>query len=75
MLDKYKPDLALVGYPVTDEVQHQFLGLVTQEAAQRRAATRPTTTSRSTARPTTACKQREEFIREAYEGSDATGAP
>ncbi len=24
----YQPDLALVGYPTTDEFQHQFLGLV-----------------------------------------------
>ena len=31
VLDKYKPDLAMVGYPVTDEVQHQFLGLVTKK--------------------------------------------
>ena len=31
VLDTYKPDLALVGYPVTDEVQHQFLGLVTKK--------------------------------------------
>ena len=54
VLDTYKPDLALVGYPVTDEFQHQFLGLVTQQAAQRGAPTRPTTTSRSTARPTAA---------------------
>ena len=45
VLDKYKPDLAMVGYPVTDEVQHQFLGLVTKQAAQRRRTTRPTTTS------------------------------
>ena len=30
MLDTYKPDLALVGYPITDEFQHQFLGLVTR---------------------------------------------
>ncbi|MGH2473720.1 MAG: alkaline phosphatase family protein, partial [Candidatus Limnocylindrales bacterium] len=29
MIDTYQPDLALVGYPVTDEFQHQFLGLVT----------------------------------------------
>ena len=28
ILQTYKPDLALVGYPVTDEFQHQFLGLV-----------------------------------------------
>ena len=26
----YKPDLLLVGYPITDEFQHQFLGLVTK---------------------------------------------
>ncbi|MET0768919.1 MAG: alkaline phosphatase family protein, partial [Solirubrobacteraceae bacterium] len=31
VLDTYKPDLAMVGYPVTDEVQHQFLGLVTRK--------------------------------------------
>ena len=29
LVDAYDPDLAMVGYPVTDEVQHQFLGLVT----------------------------------------------
>ena len=32
----YKPDLLLAGVPTTDEFQHQFLGLVTQDAAQRR---------------------------------------
>ena len=30
MLDTYKPDLALVGYPGTDEFSHQFLGLVSK---------------------------------------------
>lgn len=29
ILDKYKPDLVLAGYPATDEFQHQFMGLVT----------------------------------------------
>lgn len=29
IVKKYKPDLLLVGYPVTDEFQHQFLALVT----------------------------------------------
>ena len=29
IIDEYDPDLVLVGYPVTDEFQHQFLGLVT----------------------------------------------
>ena len=31
VLDKYKPDLAMVGDPRTDEIQHQFLGLVTKK--------------------------------------------
>lgn len=30
ILGKYQPDLVLVGYPVTDEFQHQFLGLVVE---------------------------------------------
>jgi 2',3'-cyclic-nucleotide 2'-phosphodiesterase (5'-nucleotidase family)/predicted AlkP superfamily phosphohydrolase/phosphomutase len=28
ILETYEPDLVLAGYPVTDELQHQFLGLV-----------------------------------------------
>ncbi len=28
IIQKYKPDLVMMGYPVTDEFQHQFLGLV-----------------------------------------------
>ena len=31
ILTKYKPDVAMVGFPGTDEVQHQFLGLVTKK--------------------------------------------
>ena len=37
--------------PTTDEFQHQFLGLVTPDAPERRSRTRPTTTSTSTASP------------------------
>ena len=55
VLDRYKPDLALVGYPVTDEFQHQFLGLVTKRLPNG-ARTRPTTTSRSTAHRTAASR-------------------
>ncbi len=29
ILTKYQPDLAMIGYPTTDEFQHQFLGLIT----------------------------------------------
>jgi 2',3'-cyclic-nucleotide 2'-phosphodiesterase (5'-nucleotidase family) len=29
ILNSYQPDLAMIGYPVTDEFSHQFLGLIT----------------------------------------------
>jgi 2',3'-cyclic-nucleotide 2'-phosphodiesterase (5'-nucleotidase family) len=71
MIENYQPDLALVGYPVTDEFQHQFLGLVS-----------PTVPNGS---PNPAyddvlldgtrddrVEVREGFIRRAYEGADAT---
>jgi len=29
IVETYQPDLVLAGYPVTDEFQHQFLGLIT----------------------------------------------
>ena len=54
ILDTYKPDLAMVGYPVTDEFQHQFHGLVTKKLPNGATRTPPTTTSRSTAPPTAA---------------------
>ena len=41
----YQPDLLLVGMPTTDEFQHQFLGLDSSRLPERRARTRPTTTS------------------------------
>ena len=71
ILDKYKPDLAMVGYPVTDEFQHQFLGLVTREL--------PTGDPNPAfddvqvdGTPDGRVKQREAFIRRAYQGADAT---
>ena len=67
----HQPDLALVGYPVTDEFQHQFLGLVTR-ISRTATTTRRTTTSWSTARRDGRVKQREAFIRRAYKGADAT---
>ncbi|MGH8775839.1 MAG: 5'-nucleotidase C-terminal domain-containing protein [Jiangellaceae bacterium] len=71
MIETYQPDLALVGYPVTDEFQHQFLGLVS-----------PTVPDGS---PNPAyddvqldgivddrVEVREGFIRRSYDGADAT---
>ena len=45
VVETYDPDLLLAGMPTTDEFQHQFLGLVSPDAAGRRSRTRPTTTS------------------------------
>ena len=71
VLDKYQPDLALVGYPVTDEVQHQFLGLVTETLPN--GAPNPAYDDvEVNGTPDGRVDEREEFIRQAYEGADAT---
>ena len=71
ILDKYKPDLAMVGYPVTDEFQHQFLGLVTKRMPN--GARNPAYDDvQVNGTPDGRVKQREAFIRRAYQGSDAT---
>ena len=75
MLDTYQPDLALVGYPVTDEFQHQFLGLVTPDAAQRRAqpGLRRRRGQRHARRPRRRSVRRSSA--RAYQGADADDAP
>ena len=71
VLTKYKPDLALVGYPGTDEVQHQFLGLVTKKLPN--GAKNPAYDDiEVNGTPDHRVSEREEYIKEAYEGSDAT---
>ena len=71
ILDKYKPDLAMVGYPVTDEFQHQFLGLVTKRLPN--GDRNPSYDDvQVNGTPDGRVKQREAFIRRAYQGSDAT---
>ena len=67
VLDKYQPDLALVGYPVTDEVQHQFLGLVTKKLPNG-AANPAYDDVEVNGTPDHRVKQREAFIRDAYAG-------
>jgi 2',3'-cyclic-nucleotide 2'-phosphodiesterase (5'-nucleotidase family) len=71
VLDTYKPDLALVGDPVTDEVQHQFLGLVTKKLPNG-AANPAYDDVEVNGTPDGRVKQREAFIRDAYKGADAT---
>jgi 2',3'-cyclic-nucleotide 2'-phosphodiesterase (5'-nucleotidase family) len=71
VLDTYQPDLAMVGYPGTDEIQHQFLGLVTKKLPN--GADNPAYDDiEVNGTPDHRVKQREAFIREAYEGSSET---
>ncbi len=71
VLDTYRPDLALVGYPVTDEFQHQFLGLVTRRLPN--GARNPAYDDVEVdGTPDGRVEERERFIRRAYQGSDAT---
>jgi predicted AlkP superfamily pyrophosphatase or phosphodiesterase len=71
VLDTYKPDLALVGYPGTDEIQHQFLGLVTRKLPN--GANNPAYDDvEVNGTPDHRVTQREAFIRDAHAGADAT---
>ena len=65
VIKTYKPDLLLAGYADDRRVPAPVPRPGLEEAAERRARTRPTTTSRSTACPTAASPQREAFIRDA----------
>ena len=74
-------DLAMVGYPFTDEFSHQFMGLVTPTDATA-TRTRATTTSRSSttsvhrARNAHRVAIREGYIRSAYaEADEKLGSP
>jgi 2',3'-cyclic-nucleotide 2'-phosphodiesterase (5'-nucleotidase family) len=71
ILDTYKPDLALVGYPTTDEFQHQFLGLVTRRLPNGAANPAYDDVAVDGGRDGRV-SERAGFIRRAYRGADAT---
>ena len=65
----YQPDLALVGYPTTDEFQHQFLGLTVPKLPN--GAPNPAYDDvQVNGTPDGRVAQRTEFIRTAYRGAD-----
>ena len=65
----YQPDLALVGYPTTDEFQHQFLGLTVPKLPN--GAPNPAYDDvQVNGTPDGRVAQRTEFIRSAYRGAD-----
>jgi 2',3'-cyclic-nucleotide 2'-phosphodiesterase (5'-nucleotidase family) len=71
VLDIYQPDLALVGYPVTDEFQHQFLGLVTETLPN--GDPNPAYDDvQVNGTPDGRVVPRERYLRTAYERADAT---
>lgn len=71
LIETYDPDLALVGYPVTDEVQHQFLGLVSPTVPD--GSPNPAYDDvQLDGVPDGRADEREAFIRRAYQGADAT---
>lgn len=71
VLQSYKPDLALIGYPVADEVQHQFLGLVTRQLpnGDRSPAFDDVEVNGT---PDGRVWERRSYIRRAYQGADTT---
>ncbi len=71
IMKKYKPDLAMVGYPTTDEFQHQFLGLISPILPN--GAPNPAYDDvEVNGTPDHRVAQRSAFIQRAYQGADAT---
>ncbi len=71
VVDTYKPDLLLAGYPTTDEFQHQFLGLVSPRLPG--GAANPAYDDVDlNGVPDGRVAAREGFIKAAYQGADAT---
>ncbi len=71
VLETYRPHLAMVGYPVTDEFQHQFLGLVT-EVLPNGEPNPAFDDVQVNGTPDGRVAEREAFIQRAYQGADAT---
>jgi len=71
ILKNYKPDLLMLGYPVTDEFQHQFLGLITPKLPN--GAPNPAYDDvQVNGTPDGRVAQRTAFIKRAYLGADIT---
>jgi 2',3'-cyclic-nucleotide 2'-phosphodiesterase (5'-nucleotidase family) len=71
ILNTYKPDLAMVGYPTTDEFQHQFLGLIVRKLPNG-AANPAYDDMQVNGTPDRRVAQRTAFIKRAYMGADRT---
>ncbi len=71
VVNKYQPDLLMLGYPTTDEFQHQFLGLIVPTLPN--GAPNPAYDDvEVNGTPDGRVTQRTAFIQRAYQGADAT---
>lgn len=71
IIKKYKPDLVMVGYPTTDEFQHQFLGLISPSLPN--GDPNPAYDDvQVNGTPDGRIAQRTAFVQRAYKGADAT---
>jgi 2',3'-cyclic-nucleotide 2'-phosphodiesterase (5'-nucleotidase family) len=71
IMKSYAPDLLLVGYPATDEFQHQFLGLVTETLPN--GDPNPAYDDvQVNGTPDGRVKERKAFLLRAYQGADNT---
>ena len=71
ILKKYQPDLLMLGYPVTDEFQHQFMSLVTPMMPD--GSPNPAYDDvQVNGTPDGRVAQRSSFLRRAYTGADMT---
>jgi 2',3'-cyclic-nucleotide 2'-phosphodiesterase (5'-nucleotidase family)/predicted AlkP superfamily pyrophosphatase or phosphodiesterase len=70
IFSRYQPDLVMAGYPVTDEFQHQFLGLIVPTLPN--GAPNPAYDDvEVNGTPDGRVAQRTAFIQRAYKGADA----
>ena len=71
IVTKYQPDLLMMGYPATDEFQHQFLGLITPSLPN--GDPNPAYDDvQVNGTPDGRVAERTAFIQRAYQGSDST---
>jgi 2',3'-cyclic-nucleotide 2'-phosphodiesterase (5'-nucleotidase family)/predicted AlkP superfamily phosphohydrolase/phosphomutase len=71
IVTKYQPDLLMLGYPVTDEFQHQFLGLISPTLPN--GAPNPAYDDvQVNGTPDGRVAERTAFIQRAYGGADST---
>lgn len=71
VVQTYRPDVLLAGYPTTDEFQHQFLGLVTKTLPNG-AANPAFDDVQVNGTPDGRVSEREAFLERAYQGADDT---